>query len=160
MSDANGGKFGEPFESALFFSKPNRSLSKKGRWIWLALIFASTAIVALAAAAVGAWLILPFAGLEVGLIWLAFRLVGLHDADYEVLRVDGRSFCWEQRRGNRVEQVKGSRDWATFACQGNGHGCKIHLQYSGKQVELGQLLSLQQRERLAVDLGQVFKRVA
>ena len=160
MSDANGGKISEPFESALFFSKPNRSLSKKGRWIWLALIFASTAIIALAAAAVGAWLILPFAGLEVGLIWLAFRLVGLHDADYEVLRVDGRNFYWEQRSGNRVDQVKGSRDWVTFACRDNGHGCKIHLHYSGKQVELGKLMSLQQREKLVVDLGQIFKRIA
>ena len=127
--------------------------------MWLALIVASTMLVALAAAAIGAWLILPFAGLEAALIGLAFYVLGLHDADYERLSINKQEFSWEQRRGRQTDQMKGSRNWATFARRDKGRGCEIHLQYGGKRVVLGQLMSLEQRERLAVDLGQVFTRI-
>ena len=125
----------------------------------MALIAASTTLVALAAAAMGAWLILPFAGLEVALVGFAFHVMERHDADYEMLSVNAQEFRWEQRRGRQIEQLKGSARWAQFIRQERGVGCEIHLHYGGKRVELGHLMTLEQRERLCVDLGQVFKRV-
>ena len=160
MTDVHCKATSEPLDSALFFSRPNRSLSKKGRLLWLALIAASTILMALAAVAMGAWLILPFAGLEVALVGFAFHVIERHDADYEMLSVNEQEFRWEQRCGRQIDQLRGSRHWAQFVWQERGAGCEIHLHYGGKSVKLGRLMTLEQRERLCVDLGQVFKRIS
>lgn len=128
--------------------------------LWLALIAASTMLVAGAAAAIGAWLIPPFAGLEVGLVWYAFRIVGNHDADYETLCVNEHEFRWEQRCGKRITKLQGSRQWVRFARLSVGAGCEVHLQYGGKSVELGRLMTQAQREGLSVELGQIVKRAS
>ena len=69
--------------------RPNRSLSPTGRWLWFGLIALATFLLAAGAAAIGAWMVLPFAGAEVLLVWLAFHVIGGHDGDYEVLRLLG-----------------------------------------------------------------------
>lgn len=160
MTDVKCVETSELIDSALFFSRPNRSLSKRGRLLWLALIASSTTLVGLAAVAMGAWLILPFAGLEVALVSLAFHVIDRHDGDYEKLCVNEQEFRWEQRCGRQIDQLKGSRQWVTFVRQVTGSGCEIHLRYGGKSVKIGQLMTLDQRERLAVDLGQVFKHIS
>ena len=57
----------------------NVSPSRAGRRLFLALIFLNTGILAMAWAIAGAWPILPFAGLELGLLAYAFHYVGKCD---------------------------------------------------------------------------------
>src|SRR6202162_5738667 len=68
-------------------SVPNRSLGAAGRRWFLGALAATTFGIATGAAAFGAWPVMPFAGLEIALVLLAFHLVKLHDADFERLEI-------------------------------------------------------------------------
>lgn len=63
--------------------KRNCSISPSGLiWVY-GLIAAVTLGIALAFAALGAWMVLPFAGIEIVALGIAFALNGRHAADYE-----------------------------------------------------------------------------
>ena len=82
--------------------KRNCSISPAG----LACMFAALAIAALAIATgfalAGAWLILPFAGLEVLLLGAAFVLQARHATDYERLVLEGGRLYVEVSEAQRV----------------------------------------------------------
>ena len=151
----------EPFNSASFFlsTKPNRSLSVGGRKLWICLIAASASLVAGAGAAVGAWLILPFAGFEIVLVWYAFRVITQHDEDYEMLSVSETEFCWERRCGREVNKLKGSCCWAQLAEYNVGGRQQLELKYAGKSVSVGSQMSDEQRKALARRLQLLFQNV-
>ena len=65
-------------------ARRNNSLGRGGRLGVFAFIFAVSVGIATAFAMIlGAWPILPFAGLEMLVLYLAFRYVDRHAADYE-----------------------------------------------------------------------------
>ncbi len=137
--------------------RPSRSLTASGRKLWLGLIAASTLLVAGAASAIGAWLILPFAGLEVMLVWYAFLVVGRHDTDYEILSVSGSEFKWERRCGHETSLLQGSRHWAQLADTKTDGRLQLQLSYAGNTVLVGQLMPNEQRKILANRLRQFFR---
>lgn len=148
------------FDSTSFIlsTKPNRSLSGSGRTLWVCLIAASALLVAGAAAAIGAWLILPFAGLEIVLVWCAFRVMARHDGDYEMLSVSDSEFRWERRCGREVNSLNGSRHWAQLVEQKVGGLQQLQLRYAGNSVVVGSLMSLEQRKILAIRLRSLFQK--
>jgi len=133
-------------------SVPNRSLGPRARSGCLAAIAATTGGVALGAAAFGAWPVLPFAGLEVALVWLAFHAVQRHDGDFERLEVDAGEVRWMSRDARRESSLTAYRPWARVVVEERGRSCRLHLQYKGRAVPLGRLLSDEGRRRLAADL--------
>ena len=137
--------------------RPSRSLTVSGRKLWLGLIAASTLLVAGAAGAIGAWLILPFAGLEVMLVWYAFRVIGRHDEDYETLSVSDSEFRWERRCGRETSLLQGSRHWAQLVDTKTDGRLQLQLSYAGNTVLIGQLMPNEQREILAKHLRQLFR---
>src|SRR3974390_3557251 len=82
-------------------SVPNRSLGPAGRRIFLGAMAVTTLGVAGFAAAIGAWPVMPFAGLEVALVVLAFHVVALHDADFERLEIGAGEGGGEARAAGR-----------------------------------------------------------
>lgn len=124
------------------------------------LIATSVFIVAIGAAAAGAWLILPFAGLEVFLVWLAFYAVGQHDLDYESLTVTKSEFRWERRDGLKTEKLEGSRDWARVSRTSKKFGSDtIQLMYGGNKVTIGRLMNSAERKKLGLQMASVFRCV-
>ena len=85
----------------------NRSLTRRGRSIWIGMIGASTLMIASAAALIGAWPVVPFAGVEILLVAIAFHMVGAHDNDIEKLTVRGDRFEWQRRFGSRRMALTG-----------------------------------------------------
>ena len=80
---------GEAAQFALT-ARRNNSLSSSGRFLALGLILAVSLGIALAFTWVfGAWLILPFAGVEMLVLYLAFRYVDRHAGDYERVTIEG-----------------------------------------------------------------------
>ncbi len=61
-------------------ARRNNSLSSTGRLHVFAFIFVVSAGIAAAFAYFGAWLILPFAGIEMLVLYLAFRYIERHRA--------------------------------------------------------------------------------
>ena len=119
---------------------------------WLAAIAATTLAVASGAAAIGAWPVLPFAGLELVLVWLAFHAVQRHDGDYERLEIDGGEVRWESRDAARQTRFIAHRPWARVVLEERGPACRLQLRYKGRAVPLGRHLSDEGRRRLAGDL--------
>src|SRR5262245_21234451 len=69
-------------------ARRNNSLSSTGRLVVYGFLFVVSVGIALAFAMLGAWPILPFAGLEMLVLFLAFRYVDRHAADYERIAID------------------------------------------------------------------------
>lgn len=136
--------------------QPNRSLTAKGRIVWLMLIASAALVTGGGAVALGAWPVLPFAGLEVALIWLAFRVIASHDHDYEVLRVVDQQFEWECRTGDHVQRLRGNAAWANVQVMRKRQHCQVRLRYGGECVPLGRFITDQRRENLLAQIGRFF----
>src|SRR5258706_12951063 len=86
-------------------SVPNRSLGAAGRRWFLGAMAATTFGVAAGAAALGAWPVMPFPGIEIACLVFAFHLVRPHDADFEHLEIgehEVRVECRHARAGARL----------------------------------------------------------
>ena len=119
----------------------------------LASVFAALALVVLAIAAgfaaVGAWLVLPFAGLEVALLAAAFLLHARRAADYE---------SFELRRGCLTVEVAEAQRRRRFAVDARVarvrvQGERAWLCAAGEEeLEVGRHLDAQTRLRFAAEL--------
>lgn len=131
---------------------PNRSLDPAGRRIFLAAVAATTLGVAGFATAIGAWPVMPFAGLEVALLVLAFRVVALHDGDFEHLEIGTHEVKVESRDARCVTRFVANRPWARVVVSERGQSCSLGLAYAGRTVPIGRLLSDEGRRSLALKL--------
>jgi uncharacterized membrane protein len=131
---------------------PNRSLGHAGRLWFLGAIGATTLLIAAGAAAIGAWPVMPFAGAEIALLVLAFRVVARHDADFERLEVGEHEVRVESRQALAVTRFVAHRSWARVIVRSRGYRCTLGLAYAGKVVPLGMLLSDEGRRKLAQEL--------
>jgi len=134
------------------FSTPNRSLGVEARRWVLCAIAATTLGVATVATAIGAWPVMPFAGLEVALLALAFRVLGRHDADYERLEVGEHEVRVEWSEAGNASRFVAYRPWARVVVGCRGDRCTLRLAYAGRTVAIGRMLSDEGRRRLAQDL--------
>ena len=126
--------------------KRNCSMSPAG----LAKVFAALAALVLVIgagfAAAGAWLILPFAGLEVLLLGAAFVCYARHAADYEKIELDSGRLRVEVARANRV--VRYEMDGARVAMEEG----RLVLRGAKEELEIGRHLDAERREALAAEL--------
>jgi uncharacterized membrane protein len=136
----------------VFLSRPNRSLGPVARR-WVLIAIAATPLgLAAGAAAFGAWPILPFAGLEVALLALAFHVFGSHDADFERLEIRDHEVTVEARDASKHTRFVAHRQWARLVLRERGRRCTLGLAYAGRTVQLGRMLSDEGRRRLAEDI--------
>jgi uncharacterized membrane protein len=133
-------------------SRPNRSLGPVARRWVLAAIAATTLGVACAATALGAWPVMTFAGLEVALVALAFRVLAAHDADFERLEVGAGHVSIESRSARVHTRFIARRPWASVVLSSRGERCTLGLAYAGRTVPLGRMLTDEGRRQLAQNL--------
>ena len=133
-------------------SRPNRSLGPAARRWVLGAIAATTLGVGLMAAALGAWPVMPFAGLEVALVALAFRVLSQHDADFERLEVAEGEVSVEARSARMHTRFVARRPWARLVLRQRGARCTLGLAYAGRTVPLGRMLTDEGRRQLAESL--------
>lgn len=138
--------------SFVHHSVPNRSLGPAGRRIFLAAIATTTLGVAAFAAAIGAWPVMPFAGLEVALVVLAFHVIALHDGDFERLEVGAHEVRVESRDARSFTRFVAHQPWARVVVRERGERCMLGLAYAGRTVPLGRLMSDEGRRGLALKL--------
>jgi uncharacterized membrane protein len=140
------------FPPYIHHALPNRSLGPAGRRWFLGLVGATTFAIAGGAALIGAWPVMPFAGAEIALLVIAFRVVALHDADFERLEIGEHEVRVESRDASLVTRFVAHRPWARVIVRSRGECCTLDLAYAGRLVPLGRLLSDEGRRRLAQDL--------
>lgn len=97
-------------------------------------------------AAAGAWLVLPFAGLEVLLLGAAFVLYARHAADYERIELEPGRVTVEVANGWRIARYE-MRDAKVFMQDG-----RLVLRGAQQELEIGRYLGAEARAELAAEL--------
>jgi len=128
--------------------KRNCSISPSG----LACVFVALAVVVLAIgigfAIAGAWLILPFAGLEVLLLGGAFLLQARHATDYERITLERDRLKVEVAEGRRVARYELDASRVGVEVEGS----RVTVREAGEKLELGRYLDDASRKVFGAEL--------
>jgi uncharacterized membrane protein len=147
----NGVARGEAAEY-VYVARRNNSLSSSGRRFVFGLILAvSLGIAAGFSFVFGAWPILPFAGLEMVVLYCAFRYMDHHAADYERITIRGCAIAVEVQEGAHVTRRELNRHWSQVVCDRDGS--RLALRAHGREIEVGRHLCAEQRLEMARELG-------
>jgi uncharacterized membrane protein len=153
MNCVAGGEAAEYVHTA----RRNNSLSSSGRRLVFAFILTvSLGIAAAFSLAFGAWPIMPFAGVEMAVLYVAFRYVDRHSGDYERVSIKGDRVAVEVREGTEVARFELNRCWAQVVCEPEGN--RLALRSHGREIELGRHLCDEQRLEMARGLARELRR--
>jgi uncharacterized membrane protein len=147
---------GESGEFVLFTRRINSPrLSRRDCGIVFGSLAVFSLIVAVVFAALGAWLILPFAGLEAMALYLAFDWVVRHSDDSESLAIRGDAVMLAVRENASTRHYEFNRVWVKLVVERRAHSTqsvRLALRSHGKEVEVGRYLDDGGRQRLAREL--------
>lgn len=135
-------------------ARRNNSLSARGRFAVLGSLALVTLSISLAFALEGAWPIVPFAGLELLVLFVAFRLIERHAGDFESIAIRGDRVFIERWETGAVQRFEMNRHWAQVVLQpaARGWGEVIALRSHGRAVEFGRHLTDAKRREVASTL--------
>lgn len=142
--------------SRRFLIRPNCSL----RWsdvvrFYLGMVAVSFGI-AIACALQGAWLVLPFAGLEMLALGAALYVVARRAQRWQVVSVHGDCVEITQFGSTQEPPQVFQRAWARVHLQPaaiQGHPSRLTIGSHGRRVEIGGCLSEDDKKYLARELG-------
>ena len=124
-------------------ARRNNSLTSFDRIFAFGLIAFSSLAIATVFACLGAWLILPFAGIEVLVFYWAWRWIEHHAHDYELLTIKGDLVEIEVADVGRLQRFGFNRWWTQVVCARDGGS--LALRSHGRQIEFGRHLTNEQR---------------
>lgn len=140
---------------------PNCSLTPVTTVLFLCATGGATFLVAGFMAARGLWPILPFAGLEIGLlVWATLHSVR-RGRDREILEIDATTVRVELIRGRHREMTVFPRHWTKVKLRAplqGLHPARLTLESQGRTCEIGTFLTEEDRSSLAGRLKQLLAR--
>lgn len=135
--------------------RPNCSLSWRGTvTFYLGMCLVSLTIAGLFAAA-GAWLVLPFAGIELLALGGALYVVALRADSREVIAIRGDTVEVQRGRYAPAERWSFQRCWVQVILRvprRSGYPCRLVLRGNGHELEVGRCLDDAERRLLANEL--------
>jgi uncharacterized membrane protein len=143
--------------------RPNRSLSVRQAIQVYAVITLCCLGIAVFYALHGYWPILPFAGVEVLLLGVAFYLTLLRSGVREVISVGREVVKVEKGREKPQQSWECPRAWAQVRLQQSHiawYPSRLAILFQGKQVEIGRFLNEMERQELAYELQQAIRAPA
>jgi len=132
-------------------ARPNCSLSPAGTLCAFFIIAFVTLTIASVFTFMGAWPIIPFASLELLVLWLCFRHIWRHAHDYERLTIDDHKVIVEKHDPECDSHIELNGHWARVVMEymPDGDCRRLALRSHGKEIEFGKLLNNEER----LDLG-------
>ena len=141
--------------SRRFLIRPNSSLSWRGVVRFYFGIVLVSFTIAGAFALKGAWLILPFAGLEMLVLGGALYVVARRGACWQQIHITGDVVEVTERLPDGERKRSFQRAWARLdfiRSAINGYPARLVLRSHGKSVELGACLNEREKKQLAIEL--------
>ena len=135
-------------------SRRHDAIGPRGRWWLFASLCALSFGFALMFAARGAWPVLPYSVLEMGVLFWAFHRFECRIADWERITVCGdRVIVESERSGVRTRRVF-NRQWLRVELEERGFGRPpaLSLRYAGERTTIGDALPAVERIRLGREL--------
>lgn len=134
-------------------ARPNCSLPPGGMARVVAVLAFVSFSVAIAFGLTGAWMVFPFAGLELLAVAYAFYFIHCHAGDYESITIDGDQLAVEKRYYKNTSRIVFHRYWAQVVLRATANGeHRLWLRSHGEEVEVGRYLNNEQRLALARQL--------
>ena len=119
-------------------AKPNASASAESVSRLLLGLGILTVLIALAFMHIGAWMVLPFAGLELVLVVLAFVWVLKHSDDYEKITIVEDHVEIEQSVLGKIKHVRFQRYWTRITLRESENGkTSLWIGSRNQEVEFG-----------------------
>ena len=147
-------------------ARPNNSLSPDDSIKLLAAMATVAFLIAIGFASIGAWLVLPFAGLEILAFTYAFYTIYLHADDFESITIEEDRVVVEKRNYKESTKTVFQRYWAqvnvrdVLTIKGSNGKSALFISSHGNEVEFGRnFISDEQRTLLARDLRQKLKNI-
>jgi uncharacterized membrane protein len=134
---------------------PNCSLTLQGARLFVGSLAAVTFSVAGFFALQGMWPILPFAGLEIGLLAWAVRASMRRGSEREVIVVSEADVVIERLAPSGSRRTVFPRHWARVTLRGPQrarHPSRLTIESHGRACEVGRFLTEDERRRLAARL--------
>ncbi|MQP66933.1 DUF2244 domain-containing protein [Niveispirillum sp. SYP-B3756] len=151
--DASAGETLTPVEEHVFFHAtihPHRSLGPKGFRRLMACVAAASTAVGLAFFLSGAWPIVGFMGLDVLLLYLAFKASYRSAADYERVELTSSRLLVERVQAKRRLRWSFQPTWLRVSLEEPpSHHSQITLSSHGRHLVVGRALSPPERQDFA-----------
>jgi uncharacterized membrane protein len=142
--------------------RPNRSLSPRGMAVLFAGVGAFAMTLGIGFSLVGAWLVLPFAGLEVAVVGAVLYWLHRHVDDHELIIMDDDRVTVIQYRGGRERLEVFQRYWAkvTLEHYGAWYPSRLKLGSHGRFIVLGADIGEDERQTLSAWLSDALRGTA
>jgi uncharacterized membrane protein len=136
---------------------PHRSLSHQGFVALMAVLVAFNFVAGIVFLMVGAWPVAGFLGLDVFLVWFAFRMSYAHARQSEHLALyQDRLAIWRRDHWGREQLTELQPYWLRVrVVRHQGAVSRLLLLSHGRRHVIGQFLAPEERERLALHLDAV-----
>lgn len=139
-----------------FVIRPNRSMSWRGMLTFMAVCAVLSMSIAIGFMAMGAWMILPFAGLELLGLCTALYVCARHTSRVEVVTVSEDAVTVSSGRKGPSENREFQRGWTQIVLENSGHDwypSRLVIRSHGRGVEVGSCLREGERRQLASALN-------
>lgn len=123
---------------------------------YLLLVLASSTIASIVALN-GAWLVLPFAGIELLAVGVAFVIYARHAVDYEYIRLSPNRLLIRRASAERVTQFEFNPRWVRVEPRATPREF-VTLVSGGVSVKVGHHLALDRRAEFARELRAWLRR--
>ncbi|MEN0652958.1 MULTISPECIES: DUF2244 domain-containing protein [Hyphobacterium] len=152
-----------PPEGELFLDAvlaPNRSLPSPGFVALMATLIGVSFVAGIVFFVIGAWPVPFFFGIDVVLVWLAFRISYRDGRRRELIRIDRRHVLVHRRHPNgQVRHYVMPTAWVRAQVADRGeHHVQFSLGVRGRSLVLGSFLSPPEREDLADAVARALTR--
>lgn len=147
-----------PDGSREFVLEPNGSLAPEQARLFLWLTAGGCFAIALVFTLQGMWPVLPFAGLEIGVLVWALRRSMRHSRHRETIQVSHDIIRIEQRDRAGIHHVEFTRHWTRVSVRPAAlrrHPSRLLVESQGRHCELGRFLTEEERRDIAHRLRQV-----
>lgn len=152
----------KPVSSSLVI-RPNRSLSVAGVFALFVALSALALTIGVTFTLAGAWLVLPFAALEIVVVAVLCRWLYRHLDDCELVIIDSDRVKVIKRRGTRSLQYDFSRYWVRVWFEeerGTPAPGRLLIGSHGKCVSLAEDITEVDRATVAQELKQLLRRTS
>jgi len=143
-----------------FLIRPNCSLSwRDAVRFYLGMVLVSFGI-AIAFALKGAWLILPFAGLEMLALGAALYIVARRATNWQEISINGDRINVVESDSGREQAQSFQRAWARVIHEDaliKGHPSRLSIRSHGRSVEVGRCLNEDEKRYLAEQLNRAVR---
>ena len=131
--------------------RPNDALGRQGRmWVMVFLVVFALLVGTVWTLVIGAWPVLPFAGLEAVCLAGAWTYISWHADDYEYVVIGDGRVAVDLRRGTKIERHAFQSPWTRVVTEQEEAGrCRVRLQSAGRDVEVGVWLPPDRRGEFA-----------